>query len=131
VGNDADRIGPPYRIGFTRVDSYSLRILYEVPCGYGCWSSGYFPTKVEFISHQDIGRLGESWVVLAVTQCRRIVGRHPCDVSAGRVVKPKFYDEKGLENRLHDTFEHNDKRRSVLSGGRNTVLLIKLTCHPL
>jgi hypothetical protein len=30
-----------------------LRALYEVPCGSGHWSSGYFPKKVELIPHQS------------------------------------------------------------------------------
>jgi hypothetical protein len=30
-----------------------------VPCGSGCWSSGYFPNKIEFIPHQSNGCLDE------------------------------------------------------------------------
>ena len=36
-----------------------MRALYEVPCGSGCWSSAYFPNKVEFIPHQSKGCLDE------------------------------------------------------------------------
>jgi hypothetical protein len=49
-------------IGLTHVDSHALRALDEVPCGSGCWSSGYFPNTVEFIPHQRKGCLDEGWV---------------------------------------------------------------------
>jgi hypothetical protein len=48
-----------YPVGFTHVASHVLRALYEVPCGSVCWSSGYFPNKVELIPHQSKGCLDE------------------------------------------------------------------------
>jgi hypothetical protein len=59
VGNEADRVGPMSPIGLTHIDSHALRVLDEVPCGSGCWSSGYFPNTVECIPHQSKGCLDE------------------------------------------------------------------------
>jgi hypothetical protein len=61
VGNEADRVGATQPIGFPYVDSHASRALDEEPCGSGCWSSEYFPNKVEFIPHQSKGCLGEGW----------------------------------------------------------------------
>jgi hypothetical protein len=41
-----------------------LRVLDEVPCGSGCWSSGHFPNKVEFMPHQSKGYLDEGCLVI-------------------------------------------------------------------
>jgi hypothetical protein len=51
VGNEADRVGPMYPLGFAHLGYHAFMAVSYAPYGSGCWLSGCFPNTVGFIPH--------------------------------------------------------------------------------